>query len=617
MYFWIEEYGVLKEQGINFNSGFHFEMRKDNSQYILERKKEKEKKMPGNFFGEGVENISCIIGENGSGKTTLIRSIINSKHSLRRHNIVGNYLIIFENNGKFYIEKDMKNINVEIRMEYSADDYIPPKYVYFNTELSKRPINYITNVLDISLVNSIYNIYIDREINNKIEEKDEYYKKEKKITVTGSEILVELERRKQFRRVAFLSKKREIVERIPYLEFKKKLQYIHTINKISMKLKSEINVGYEYDEKDYLIFFDKLGEIEKNIHGNFIKILWKYICLNISRNNITKELKNFLKVKLKKRENENIYIWIKDNLNIVKGKEYDELYSKGDTGWYEKLLIELSDIYAIESLVESFKELNKKIKVINDKEIKITINMFDKILYKNINIVNKIFDYDIGIGFSNGEEIFLDFLIKLCDIKGTIEANGELKSVILFLEELESFMHPEWQRKIIDFLSFLKNNIPWMKNIDVQVILVSHTPFLIGDIPGGNISYFKEGEIMKNGYETFGGNIYNILKEQFLMESCFGEFSKEKIKKVVNLLSKDENNNYKEIEIENNKEEIEFVIDSIGEDLIRNKLKKMYDNYKEYKKNSRQKINSADIEEIRKFIESKGIQFDDIINELK
>lgn len=610
VYFWIEEYGILKEEGINFNSGFYFEMKKDNSQYILERKKEKEKKIPGNFFGEGIENISCIIGENGSGKTTLIRSIINSKHGLRRHNIVENYLMIFENNGKFYIEKDMKNIKFHTNIKTSEDKYIRPKYVYFNTEISKTPINYITNVLDISLVNDIYKSVVGKETNKKeiIEEK---------ITVIGSEILAETERKKQFRRIEFLSEKKEIIEKIPYIEFKKKLQDIHRKKKISMKLKSEINISYEYNEKDYDIFFNKLGKIEENIYGNFINILWKYICLNLSRNNITKELKNFLKEKMKTKENENIFSWIKENLDIIKEKESGELSSKGDIGWYEQSLIKLSDIYGIERLIESFKNLNKEIEVTNNKEIKITIDMFNKIFYKNVNIANKIFDYYLGIGFSNGEEIFLDFFIKLYGIRGTIEANGELESVILFLEELESFMHPEWQRKVVDFLSFLKNNIPWMKNIDVQVILVSHTPFLIGDIPGGNISYFKEGEIMRNEYETFGGNIYNILKEQFLMESCFGEFSKEKIKKVVNLLSKDENNNYKEIEIENNKEEIEFVIDSIGEDLIRNKLKKMYDNYKEYKKNSRQKIKSGDIEEIRKFIENKGLLVDDVVNELK
>lgn len=44
VYFWIEKNGVLENQGINFNSGFYFKMKKDDDIYVLERKREKEKK---------------------------------------------------------------------------------------------------------------------------------------------------------------------------------------------------------------------------------------------------------------------------------------------------------------------------------------------------------------------------------------------------------------------------------------------------------------------------------------------------------------------------------------------------------------------------------------------
>lgn len=177
-------------------------------------------------------------------------------------------------------------------------------------------------------------------------------------------------------------------------------------------------------------------------------------------------------------------------------------------------------------------------------------------------------------------------------------------------------MHPEWQRKVIDFLRFLKNNIPWMKKIDIQVILVSHTPFLVGDIPGENISYFKDGELIRNEHKTFGGNIYDILKESFLMKSCFGEFSKQKIEKVIRLLSKDENNNYKEDEIEINRREIEFLIDSLGEYLIKNRLKKMYNEYKESKNNTKN-IDEKNLEEIIKLIKDNGLEIDDIVKGYK
>ena len=159
-----------------------------------------------------------------------------------------------------------------------------------------------------------------------------------------------------------------------------------------------------------------------------------------------------------------------------------------------------------------------------------------------------------------------------------------------------------------------------MNNRNIQYIFTSHTPFLIGDIPNGNISYFKKRELLKNEYKIFGGNIYNILKENFLMESCFGEFSKEKIKKVINLLSKDENNNYKEIEIENNKEEIKFVIDSLGEDLIRNKLKKMYIEYINEKKKKEKNSDLKDSKknnQLEKYLKQEGLSEENVIEILK
>lgn len=106
VYFWIEKNGVLENQGINFNSGFYFEMKKDDDIYVLERKRGKEKEIPKSFFGEKIENISCIIGDNGGGKTTLIRAIINSKYT---REIIKKYILVYEDSGKFYIKKNINN----------------------------------------------------------------------------------------------------------------------------------------------------------------------------------------------------------------------------------------------------------------------------------------------------------------------------------------------------------------------------------------------------------------------------------------------------------------------------------------------------------------------------
>ena len=41
---------------------------------------ENNNKIPDNYFGGEISNISCIIGENGSGKTTFIRQILRAKY---------------------------------------------------------------------------------------------------------------------------------------------------------------------------------------------------------------------------------------------------------------------------------------------------------------------------------------------------------------------------------------------------------------------------------------------------------------------------------------------------------------------------------------------------------
>lgn len=99
VYFWMEKSPIdlenLKDLEINFSSNFQFELKKDNKEYILERKCQDEKNIPNNFFGEGISNISCIIGNNGSGKTNLIKTILQfHKNIIHKYFTVLKYLFL-------------------------------------------------------------------------------------------------------------------------------------------------------------------------------------------------------------------------------------------------------------------------------------------------------------------------------------------------------------------------------------------------------------------------------------------------------------------------------------------------------------------------------------------
>lgn len=563
VYFWIhgENIDFLKKQGINFSSDYRFRMEESNNRYTLNRDLKNEKKMPKYFFTEGIEDISCIIGENGGGKTSLIQSILFQNY---KKNIVS----IYEEEGKFYVYKNIDNkIIVELNFEYNEVQAENIEYIYFNTDMLSFPIRGIKSVHDISMNRDIY--YADVDINPQRD------KNTSANFVLGKEVMEEAIRRNNISIVENLRKNKSFIDNIPYKNFRKKLQLLSKNARVIIQMRE--NYFYNYNEDKYNQLLEKIGETKENFNERMVLKFWEYICYSISKNEVTYSYVDILE----KRKKEKLQEWFARQIKILNKKISIFGFETGTP--IDRRILDEFDLKRIIEIIDYFYLEKTNIKIKNSTEFFIPLDkediIYKKILNKKSRISSKFFTYKLEKSFSSGEKMFLTLMIKLLELEKEIQKNT--KTIILLLEELENFMHPEWQRKIIELLIFLKENITWMKNKKIQFILTSHTPFVIGDLPEKNISFIKEGEITSNNKKVFGGNIYNLLKEQFLMESHFGEFSKEKIQKVIKLLSKDKFGNFKDIEIEKNKEEIEFVIDSLEEELIRNKLKKMYNDYLE------------------------------------
>ncbi|KAA6314072.1 hypothetical protein EZS27_035257 [termite gut metagenome] len=97
------------------------------------------------------------------------------------------------------------------------------------------------------------------------------------------------------------------------------------------------------------------------------------------------------------------------------------------------------------------------------------------------------------------------------------------------------YYHPEWQRTYIhDLLDYMRKINPKdIKNIKgINVIFVTHSPFILSDIPNSNIVRLEKGKVKKynEGEKTFGANIHDLLASEFFMKKGFmGEFAKQKI----------------------------------------------------------------------------------------
>ena len=104
-----------------------------------------------------------------------------------------------------------------------------------------------------------------------------------------------------------------------------------------------------------------------------------------------------------------------------------------------------------------------------------------------------------------------------------------------------------------------------------NILITTHSPFLLSDIPQSNVLYLENGSVaskvkMQN---PFAANVNDILYQSFFLNNGFmGEFAKQKIMKLIS--NKDKYDKLKAREL----------IDLIGEPLLRNRLKDMWEENK-------------------------------------
>lgn len=636
VYFWSEKSNIdldtLKNREINFNSSFQFKLTIKNRKYILEREKEKEKQLPNNFFGKGISNISCIIGNNGSGKTTLIKDILFYQYfTVFKPKLGANlskHIFIYEGNNIFYIYKNFSNLEINLPQEtYVANNELhlisanlDTKYIYFSPSFN-------TDFLSKNLTNNIYDISTRRKLEDiSIRIDTRQMKSENSInsTYVDGGIIIKKYNGNLFRDILdFIIENETIINSIPYRDFKEKLLNLKNKSKIIC----DFNLNNFFFEKSNIEIirknlFKKINADELSKNNSFNNILlkfWEYITFKLTNDITSNKIEQNIIYKIIKREkNEDIKKWLDSTFEVIlqnifsyqNKMEAKNNPSTQDYKFYPSLSLDEFDISYIKNIITFLLSSNKKIKFNNNRFIfsyKNNQALFNKLLkwYRGYGLYSLEFEEK----FSSGELEFLNLIVKLKNIGSNL---NRASNIIFFFEELETFMHPEWQRKIIDFLPSLKDSLPWLKDKNIQIILTSHTPFIVGDLPEKNIIFLNRNNQANQLTKTFGSNIYDLFKDNFLLESCFGEFSRKKIKKVIDLLSKDKEDKYNTEEIEKNITEIEFIIDSIGEPLIKNKLERMYNEYKDFK--NEKTIKNADF---YIYLKKNNLNLDDVLKILE
>ena len=153
--------------------------------------------------------------------------------------------------------------------------------------------------------------------------------------------------------------------------------------------------------------------------------------------------------------------------------------------------------------------------------------------------------------------------------------------VNLILDEIELYAHPEMQKK---YIKELINGIGKLDIVNIKainILFITHSPFILSDIPKQNVLFLELGDDKKasaKNYQTmntFGANITDLLSDSFFInDGLMGDFAKEKINRVIELLNSSSQVSQSE------KAYIKKIIDIIDEPLINTKLREKY--YKKF-----------------------------------
>ena len=193
-------------------------------------------------------------------------------------------------------------------------------------------------------------------------------------------------------------------------------------------------------------------------------------------------------------------------------------------------------------------------------------SQMDEVLFSKLSSGEKQFAYMMST--------YVYHLINLESIHTATQTNSNgsnrvaYSMINMIFDEMELCFHPEYQRTFVNNLVSYIKRAGFNKVFSFNIILTTHSPFILSDIPACNILALKDGA-PDNSFkdeQTFAANIYDILGNKFFMENFIGEFASKEIDGIISRLTNEK------VITEKGKTIIKSRIGLIGDDIIRIKL---------------------------------------------
>jgi energy-coupling factor transporter ATP-binding protein EcfA2 len=570
VYLWVEDNLLIKGKEFNFGSKYIFSY---NEESRILSKKDNPNYIEGLY--ENNITISAIVGKNGSGKTELLKLIWNTISDKK-------YFCIYKIEDDYILFKDTSlsiklpsNISCETKSNYPKNltnlFYTNEAICLDDTETSKfiSMECYLKNIIDMNsgFVEEIKEASHDegttyhQEAEGNAEEGLTQDEKTETIFNGDSPIPHIVDNLNKIYTYSNIKEAlhTKIFEQIFNLIYDANIKWFNDFKKPN-SLEIFRN---EYNYRNNFIYDIKDIGITDNLLVNFFSIIEWNINFGSDKNKkITDILKNY-RVALSSNERKNI---------LKQRKLFLEEIEKTD---FEHLIVHLTNMYKnLVELENKNPDLSIELNDVNKNLIKSFLKNYSFLL-ENIPKSDAILHFSLEPKMSSGHFIIIQTFAMLYEKINKIED----ENILLLLDEVELFLHPDWQKKFLSLLiSFLKSKF---KNKNFHIILATHSPFLLSDIPKSNVVFLDDKEVKIE--QTFGANIHTLLSDSFFMnDGLMGEFAKSKITEIKEFYQKVEEKKKSDFislkkEYEKKKTKFEEIQSIIGEPFLKRVIKNYLD----------------------------------------
>ena len=535
-YIYIYDYRCLYDVDITFDHRYCYSFDPEQTKLSISASVQK---LPKDFWGAGIWSFTGIVGNNGAGKTTVNRILLDAVVAgLTTKDL--KCLIVYENNKTFQIYHNNPIVTTTLTVEKTPD--VPYELTTIKQSFNRLPsidtffyqghfsAEFSSSNLCSTELSGLYNAsegYLLRKDFEKFANATDLY-----YTCPISSYLVSHISQKQ-QRICRLLINEELRSKITQFRFPRYITF--SPNRGGQDhLKFHPLVPKETKEA-------LQGMLDPLPHQGIVPTKEEYIGMFIYFNLLNAIADNLLPSggpEVLKQWRETV-----DHRQDVMLQFHEFIHNQQDETIKNRLQTINDVLFFIFNLMHYDDNGVFYIDVFNEKD------KIEAILEANIldtfYLTSRFFDMQYRHNFklgdnqmSSGEEVNLNLYALLYD---AIEIRYNKFKIaqprLILLDEAEIGFHPEWQRTFINTLLDVLHALNVKPEHDYQVVITTHSPILLSDIPSCCCNYLKRVDdtttinLRGNIEETFASNVFETYRNSFFLENgMIGKYAETRLK---------------------------------------------------------------------------------------